>query len=490
MITFDILEAIPAAGKTAAIINNIVNNNQCAIVASISRDLNRQSYDYYIANGGKNATIIDYDNRDSSSVGKSLENAIRNKTNVIFITHTALLRFENFDHFKGYHLYIDEVPEMVNLEIMRFTYNAYKVLQYCEEFPQLDGVTYNLKLKEELREELESIATDGYYKQDEIAERLLPIYRNLLYGFPIKYVKNDNVSDVFFIEDLSNQDWSVFENVTIACANFYDTFTGCILSNWGDFKFKRSPLHSMLRFHEYDNTSRITIRVVSTDDWSRYTADKLIGKNSVYKCAQECIENKFPTGNYIYTTNTYRPKMQGNQIQYNPHGLNMYSDSTNIVALFSYNPQPWQIPVLRELSVMQGLDEDELVRAFSVSKFLEPVFQLCTRGDMRNNGSDKPITLIVPDSRSAEYLKRNYMKDATIVMDSIVSVPKKYERVKVTAKTAHAFLGFTKKKYPKEYVRFSNHVKRNHGMKLSELKPDNPNHLKLVKDWMIENNIK
>lgn len=487
----NVLEAVPAAGKTAAILNDISKTGNKSIVASISRQLNRQSYDYYMSIGGKNASIIDMDNKnENTSVTKTLENLLNSNVDVLFITHATLLQFEKFDMFKGYDLYIDEVPDMVTLKLMKFTHNAYKVLQYCKPIDSKEEVTYNLELDESQRKELTEIATSGFYKTDEIAERLLPVYRSLLYGFPVKFrLCEDGISQIFFIEDLTNQDWSVFGNITVACANFYQTFTGYVLKHWNKWNFVKSPLHKDLMFEKYPNTNRVQIDVMVDDNWSRYIADKQYSDKTVYKEVQTRVEDMFNDGSYLYTTNNYRSRMSGHQIQYNPHGLNMYSSSNNIVALFSYNPQPWQIPILRELAIMQDLDQDELINAFIVSKYLEPIFQLCTRGDIRNVNSRKPVRLVVPDIRAAMYLKENYLPNAFINHTNCVNI----EKNNIASKDFQwkergipSILEMTKQ----EKSAFYYHCRTKVGKKVSEMSPTNPKDLLIAKNWLISHRTK
>lgn len=481
----DILESPPAAGKTAAILEYIAETPQLSIVASISRQLSRQSYDYYLKVGGENAVIVDTDNKmEYSSVCKSIEKHITdNKPKVLFITHAALTQFESFDMFKGYHLYIDEVPDMVSLEMMRFTYNSYKILQYCEPIDGEVGVTYNLLLNEEYREELTKIAIDGFFKNDEIAEKLLPIYRSLLHGFPVKIRCNEEGgTNVFYIEDLTNLKWEVFNGITIACANFYKTFTGYVLKHWNGWKFNKSHLHDKLEFTKYPNTRRIQINVMVDQNWSRYIADKAINDTNVYNTIQGTVENMFPGSKYIYTTNSYRTRMNGHQIQYNPHGLNMYSDETNIVALFSYNPQPWQIPILTELSVMQNLNENELIDAFIVSKYLEPIFQLCTRGDIRNHNSNKMINLVVPDIRAADYLKENYMPDAFINYTNMTMIEKKLKATK-EFKWKTRGISTILEMNEQERAAFYYYCKKNN-KKANKMDPSDPANMMFAKEWL------
>ncbi|MGL4521363.1 MAG: hypothetical protein ACRCWQ_02260 [Bacilli bacterium] len=481
----DILEAVPAAGKTAAFLEYIKETNQKAIVSSISRQLSRQSYNFFNKMGGQNSVIIDSDNKkENQSVTKTLANVMEKKTpNVIFVTHAALLQSCDFSLFKGYHLYIDEVPDMVSLDMMKLTVNSYKVLSYCMPIGGSTGSTYNLRLDETRREELTEIAYDGFNQNDEIASKLLPIYESLLNGHPVRFRRgDDSVSQFYYIKDLTNQQWEVFTGITIACANFDKTFTGYILKYWNGWTFSKSHLHDKLRFEAYTNTDRVKISVMIDQTWSRCVADKSIGETSLYNKIQDMVQTMYPEGNFLYTTNSFRSRMLGHQIQYNPHGLNMYSHANHIVALFSYNPQPWQIPILTELASMQDLEDNELIDAFLVSKYLEPIFQLCTRGDIRNNDSTKTVHLVVPDMRAAMYLKNNYLPDAVIDVTDVHNVdltpaaPKDYNW---KSRGVSAVLEMT----PKERRAFYYFCKKSN-KKATDFDPTEPSHLLEVKNWL------
>lgn len=475
-----ILEAVPAAGKTKAILEHIKNSGERAIVASISRQLSRQSYDYMKNNSNCKCCIIDVGNRNEyTSVTKTLKKSLESGFDVIFITHVSLLNFPYYELFNGYHLYIDEVPDMISLEMMQFTHNSHKILDYCHKIENKENTYYNLELDEEKRDELTEIATDGLYGKDNVSELLLPVYKSLLRGHPVKYITGDDgVSRVNFIDDNSNKDWSSFSSVTIACANFNETLTGYVLTHWNGLEFEPSELYSDLEFTEYLNTDRITIHVMVDSDWSKHTGDRLIDGEIAYNIIQRRTEDIFGNEKFIYTTNSYRSGMNGESIKYNPHGLNVYSKVKNIASLFSYNPQPWQVPILKELALIQGLGETELVDAFIVSKYLEPIFQLCTRGDIRNYSSNEEINLVVPDMRAAMYLKKRYLKDAKIVTDNWIKSPNKDE-YNWKSRGISVVLGMN----PKERRSFYYECKKN-GKKSTDYSPTNPSDLLIVKNWL------
>lgn len=400
------LSAVPAAGKTAAFLQHIFETGERAIVASISRQLSKQSYDYFTNLGGE-AVVVDTDNRrGKKSVNDAIEVAIQ-QADVVFITHAALLRMSDCSFLKGFSLYIDEVPELVSFERFAFTHSVNALLEVCD---LKDGM---ITLKEDKREQVEQMALDGYKGKDDVCHAMFPLYKALLTGVPAKLVQAEDQNYCYFINDASSSEWEIFDKVTICSANFEQTLTGKILKHFNKWEFVESPLVDRLLFREYRNSSRITINVMTDSDWSKYHANKEQDGMTVYNRICNVLEGLLD--DFIYTRNTYRAKLtKGTEVAYNPHGLNLYSDHTNVAVMFSYNPSPWQIPLMKELAQAAGLPENELMDAYIVSKYLEPAFQLCARCDIRNMYSNKPINLFVPDMKLAQYMKEKYFHHATI----------------------------------------------------------------------------
>lgn len=421
-----ILKAVPAAGKTKAILEHVFETGEKAIIASISRQLSRQSYDFFDNLGGTSC-IIDSDHLSTeTSVKRAIEKEISNH-DVIFITHSALLQFEDFESMKDFHLYIDEVPEMISLESFSFTHNAERcVLDYCEPIGDELNKQYGLTLIDSNRERLLEMAKDGQRELDDVSKSLFPLYRALLQSLPVNVVRTENGIRCYFVDDLTVQNWGMFKDITIACANFEETLTGVVLKHFAGWEFEKSPLHSRLLFTEYKNTERINISVLCDQSWSRYLGDQEVDGKSVYSSMKDNLLKSIGNESFIYTKNSYRTRLQkGTEIPYNPHGLNMYKRHQNVAALFCYNPLPWQIPLLKGLAESQNMDENILIQAFVTSKYLEPVFQLCLRSDIRNYHSDKPIQLFVPDMRCVDYLVGNYLKNANVDTDLIVKTKRK-----------------------------------------------------------------
>lgn len=422
----NVLKAIPAAGKTKAILEHIKNNNELAIVASISRQLSRQSFDYFESLGGS-GVIIDTDNkRGTSSVNKALSQCVEQGVRVIFMTHQALLRFTEYSTLNGFSLYIDEVPELITFDRFSFTHNLDKVLDYCEPITGELNMFEDLVLKEESVEEVTSLAIAGQTGADDVCATLFPLYKSLLQGIPTKIQLTESGSHCYFIDDQSTKDWKVFKQITIACANIEDTFTGQVLKNFNGWEFVESDLQSKLLFTTYKNSSRVTINVMLEQSWSKHAANIELDGVTNYTRMKNIIEGLVDGKEFIYTRNSYRARFSaGLEVPYNPHGLNGYNTFKNVAVMFSFNPLPWQIPLLRELAGSVGLPQDDLVDAYVVSKYLEPAFQLCARSNIRVTKSNAKINLFVPDMRLAEYMKQHYFKDAIICTDYMIKAPEK-----------------------------------------------------------------
>ncbi|QQV88927.1 hypothetical protein [Providencia phage PSTRCR_121] len=467
----EVLTAIPAAGKTKAIIEHIIETGEKAVIASISRQLSKQSYDFFVSLGGT-ALLLDSDNKyGSKTVNKAILEASES-SDVIFITHHALLNISDFSKFKGFSLYIDEVPELVSFNKFTFSHNLNEILKYC--LPISDGLS-DLVLRPECRQNVEELAVQGINQQDDICESLLPLYKALLQGIPTKISKTKTGASCYFINDMSAQDWQNFDKVTIAAANLKDTFTGKVLKHFNQWEFVESKLVDKLLFTEYANTSRIKIHVLTESTWSKHNADKEIEGITNYSRIKNIISDVIGDSQFIYTRNSYRARFsKGLEVPYNPHGINAYTAFRNVVVMFSFNPLPWQIPILKELAISSGMDENELVHAYTVSKYLEPAFQLCARSNIRSNKSNSKINLFVPDLRLAEYIKNNYFKNAEISFDYTIKEPKK------TVKRKRNSFQKQYEMTDKERYRYM-YLLRKLGRKLD---PDNKEDQELVKDWI------
>lgn len=407
----EILQAVPASGKTKAVMKYVTTSKKKTLIASISCDLNLQSYEWYINNGGYGAVIIDSEHIiKSETVCDVIKQQVeRDDHRVMFITHSALIKIDDYSIFSGYELFIDEVPDLIALKHMRFVDNMHLIVEYVN---QKNGL---LTLKPEYKSEVIRKYYDAMDHRDTVSVALIDFYRALLHN-EIIIKRND---EIYFISDQARKNWESFSKITIACCEYNNTFTGKIMNHCYDWTSKTSPLVNNLDFNEYKNTNRIKIYPLLKDsDWSKYYADSVTNTNdkTVYSLVKEHVVDFFGNIPFIYSTNSYRGNLNSSfchRVGYNPHGMNNFMSYGNAAALFSYNPSPWQRNLLKHLSLAMNLDEQELNSCFIEDKYLMPIFQFVTRTDIRNYHSEREISLVVPDMRSANYLLK-YFKHAQI----------------------------------------------------------------------------
>jgi hypothetical protein len=101
--------------------------------------------------------------------------------------------------------------------------------------------------------------------------------------------------------------------------------------------------------------------------------------------------------------------IDSNDIQYNPHGLNRYIGETCFVALFTYNPQPYDIWLLNSLEAEIGLKKGHLVGAYKRSYYHEAIFQFSTRGNIRDFKSNEQVHIVVPDMSASDYMSKGWL---------------------------------------------------------------------------------
>lgn len=481
MQTINVLSAVPAAGKTKAILSNI--GGKKSIIASLTRQLSTQSYNYYRREcNGFGGVLIDTENTKAhGTVQNAIKNALDSSADVVFITHAALfdLKFDEMDSLEDYDLYIDETPELVDFHRYSFTSTVSElILRYCEPVDTSKRGLQKLILKEDSTESIINNALDGYSGNDDVHKLIFPLYQALLSEIPVMIQFTDESVYCYYINDKTDEGWQRFKSITVAASNFVESFTGQILKNINGWNFEPSPLVEELDFKNYKNTKRINIHVLVDVPWSKHISERLMGtgreQDTVYNKVKSRIFSKVKNEDFIYTSNSYRARLErGFDVPYNPHGLNYYTNYTNAAVLFSYNPLPWQIPLLKELSSISGMDENLLLESYIISKYLEPAFQLCARTNIRDQNSTKVVDLYVPDERLAKYIKSKYFTKATINHSYMLPVSSKV--VSNKKPTFQTMFDMTKK----EIYRF-NYFRRTH----HKFDINNPSDVKLVSDWI------
>lgn len=473
------LIAHPASGKTDAILSHVLETQEKAIIASPSRILSEQSYSKFKRMGGR-AVIIDSSQKLSlKTVSASLTKAVCDKIPVVFITHAGLSNIEDTRIFRDYSLYIDEVPSLVDFKEFSLKSNLSVITQFCEPIKEKSKDMQVLKLLDSEVDAIKEKMKDGYDGADMIDETMYELYEAILdprIHVMVKHTQGDiaNGTKIFFLNDTKKRGWEDFKKVTIACSNLFETYTGKYLIHYHNCEFVPSPLKKRLRFHEYKNTDRVKIHVM-TDlyKWSRYKSNN----NNAFRRMVDYVNEKCGD-NFIYTVNKAREAYvegSGEKIPYGAQGLNNYIHHSNVAVLFSFNPRSWEVEILQGMANAFDLPINEFVDARHVSDYLEPAFQLCLRCNLRDNESKKEINLFVPDMVLAEYIKR-YLPDAKIVTDGMIST----EINTPTKKRSFTSLFKMTKEEATRFRTFKSRTKK----KGKELLPNDHESVEIVRMWI------
>lgn len=419
------LIALPAAGKTDAILSHVLETKEKAVIASPSRVLSEQSYNKFKRMGGRAVLIDSTRLRSIKTVQASIMQSVKDGADVIFITHTALSNMERSKMFGDYALYIDEVPQLVEFNEYPFKSNLELITKHCEPIADESECLQNLVLKDSekaaIKEKIES-AKDG---TDMIDSSLRGLYEALLEKKINVMVKHNeghrkNGSKIVFLNDNKHGTWGDFKKVTIACANLFDTYSGKYLRYYANCDFVPSALESRLYFKEYKNTDRVNIILMTDSErWSRHQSET----NNTFERLVDMVKNECGD-DFIYTVNRDREACTngiGERIPYGSYGLNSYIHHKNVAVMFSFNPQRWEIDILKGLANSCDLPTNEFLKARHVSDYLEPAFQLCLRCNLRDNESKENVNLYVPDWALVDYLK-TFLPNANVITDRMISL--------------------------------------------------------------------
>ena len=429
------LIALPAAGKTDAILSHVLETKEKAVIASPSRVLSEQSYNKFMRLGGRAVLIDSTRLRSLKTVAASIMQTVKDGVDVIFITHNALSSLDRSTLFNDYALYIDEVPQLVEFKEFALKSNLDLISKHCEPIPDEGEGLHELVLKPSEKAAIKQKIDDGKDGLDYIDESLRDLYEALLERKIHVMVKHNNGhrkngSRIIFLNDNKHQVWEDFNKITIACANLTDSYNGKYLKHYAGCEFVDSSLKSRLYFTEYKNTERVNIIMMTDSDrWSRNQSNM----NNTFDRMVDMVIDECDN-NFIYTVNKdreYYTRGKGIRLPYGSHGLNSYIHHTNVAVLYSFNPQRWEIDILKGLANSCGLPLDTFVNARHVTDYLDPAFQLCLRSNLRDNESTKEVNLYVPDWPLAEYIKQ-YLPNAKIVTDKMIQLECGQRRGKVT----------------------------------------------------------
>jgi hypothetical protein len=486
-------EAAPSLGKTFGAVKYILEDEQKQfIIASPSLLLMKQTYQVIKSKGEESVFMISSEDNYIGGVCRRFEEAIRRReARVILITHSCLEESYKRDlSFEGWELIIDEVPnnfvavshfeQLVEDELS--TIQNYVVCTDLTETPDKTKEIYRIKANADklLTERLKHLRSGDNILKDEV----LHMYEYLLMGGAIQRWQDKirtEKATYYFLKVLNPlKFFSLFDKVTLLAANIDNTLVGSVWNLIFKISFQDNP-DIRLRTNILPNTDRITIHYLlpegrnmsktlaeSTTEDGEEVFDVLVNKGV------SILESDF-----IYAVNTDRKHTKisgGTRVDIVCHGLNTYSNIHKAMLVYSCNPKPTILNVLKDLAIRFKLEENTFVNAFIVSSYLESSFQIATRVSIRNHSDTTPITIVVPDKRCAEYLTSTWFTNAKIV-ESLVDINVDDKRKNNGRKAGFQSELNMSRAEKSAFLRF----KKQQGINFSI---NNSEHYRYVKEWL------
>ena len=423
----------PGAGKTHSLLGHIKTNlyksqftPQKYIIAAPSINLDIQIHNDLIDAGIPNVHRItsDLTTNVSKTITKKIQEINQTDSGVMVITHKSLANIPFFQDKNEWTCVIDEIPSVESWHEMQFPYSHDSLTKYVEIDCEIPPHLYKLKLvnkKEALKfVDLEHDAQHATYKQliiDLCEEHDVFVDKT---QWDKIVIKNEVTPDAEVDLTFGNQQNTLY-GLTMQNARICAGFKECIVMGsqfeesllyawWSEHKNINfapfAPIQDNLRYTQYENGSRLTIKYIMEGNHSKYKRDKdiMVGDKSMkfHEHCNEIATKEFNNEQFLAVANNdiVDESMPINSIRMPVicHGMNCYQHLHNIYFGVALNYKPWQLRMLEAL----GWSRDFLIRAHAH----EVAHQCIMRTSMRDPNATEPVKVVVADKATAEAIAR------------------------------------------------------------------------------------
>ena len=324
------------------------------------------------------------------------------RPHVVMATHQALPRIPFLSNASGWHLLIDEAPQ-VDREQTHIVPNTHPWLTEHIQVAQHDGVYGRVDMS--APEQLKALARNP--DEDELLEMFretanilttkhwrsfvhVEMYHKLLTG----KAKTLNIHSVLMPSLVHD-----FASVLIAGANFEDTG---LFALWGKMGVNFAPdagIVEGLRYRQHGNGSLATIRYALDRNWSRHLLEQQTDGKSNLERLRDAAKLVFQQRDFLWQANKSVPDnffKGGQRLPNNPLGLNEFDTVHDVVFLSALNPSPAHARFLQS----RGLTPSEIER----QGYCGVAYQAVMRTSLRDAADESLKNIIVPDERLAQYL--------------------------------------------------------------------------------------
>ena len=417
------IQAIPAGGKTHAIIQHINSSIEHKfIVVCIGQELASQTY-----NEVQRSKAIAISNSSRTlPVAATIEQELRNGQDIIVCCHQGFMSIDPC-LLDGYTVIIDEVPASIQLNshtwkdrtdidfiLSRTTDNDTKSSKYIMHPDRGLGEIKAIRGEGTRSEKIESMLVS--------LESGSTITRDRNNGFRWSVVFN-------WVSHLQHAD-----KIYMLAAQIEGLATPLLMKAQGAVFTPCSDIKP--KFSAYANPERI--KVVPLLIGINYTKNKCIDSEQVLRIGSDGNYDKdgftvyhamranaeqvvadYNKDGFTYTLNSYQASGswgERDRMAYNPHGRNDLIAYEAIVSIYQTNPNNSELQEIENLANVYGINNNQLKQAYITQRYLEPVFQASTRGAIRNHKNpNTTYVVVVPDERAAHYLLNGHFSGGELV---------------------------------------------------------------------------
>lgn len=405
-------EVAPGSGKTHSALNVAGKSTDTFLFAAPTLLLLDDMFERFCASFDPSQAIkVHAGSHGSESVEKILDSkadALKS-VRVIFVTQQTLTRYGAHAVFAGRHLFIDEVPDLI--EFSSFSTHRDDADVFLKDIHTQESAINRLKeyangsdyLSKSKYDFLKSLTSDREYADIE------PTWR----------IDKDTGEEVATFAYASFTDpliWDNFASITVLTA----TFVGTLCELYFKHLVQADIVESDLQVRGNPMLNNVTIYpMIAFDDDRDYCGidhvepliELIVGRvqgvalGSNVDMVDSTQKNKsmIGVGNRDWHTRLHNRE----PITLIPsvcHGMNSWSHATMAAAFSCVNPVPFNLKMMRKVSLAWDLEEDAIAKAFVRANELDRVWQCVTRTAIRDPKNNADLKFFVLYQRQADFL--------------------------------------------------------------------------------------
>ena len=416
-IEVEMVKSVAGGGKTQAAMKYVAEQEvrgERFLYVCKSIDLTGQVYEDLIKAGVPSYKVKRITSDNDGGVCRNISGAVDSgEYNVLIITEKAFTLLEDLYQFNNWQLIIDEVPKVVELKNSPF--NDADLSKLSGLFTQEQGKIV-LSSQEEavlwLSTSINSDSCKGVVKA--LSERGELQAKNR----KDKEGNTDGVTVYWYeIKDMIKR-LEPFKKRFLMAANIENMLSAKAMEFQG--VVWKTSTNIVPKHQSYINDNLITIYPLLQKglEFKTYAVNNgtIGGSDVMHTLKSQAVRVMDDNGvtEWIYTLNsdekTNITAQGAERLAYNSHGINSYRHLQGATGLFRYGLSNEDKEMLKQIAELYNRSHEELIAAWYVEHYLEPNYQLVTRGCCRDINNQQPYHIVCADERVVNYLLQMFPK--------------------------------------------------------------------------------